>query len=232
MTSNFIWCYNANVAGGAICIKTSGECQAYDGGIASSCQFASDYTTCASCLSAGQSFYWCDLTSGNDFCNEDSTCAFEPASVITNPGLCSCGDGTCDGIETCSNCALDCGVCPEPSGCVMHLSFDEGSGMVAHDSCGDNNGILEDTMDGNCYSEYGVLEDIYYRSPIVVGDGQSFVAEYDSLRSFTFLLIPVRNDAVYGFQLKDGWDGNVLAETIPRNAAFRSEEHTSELQSH
>ena len=48
----------------------------------------------------------------------------------------SCGDGSCNGAETCSSCPGDCGTCPEP---IAHWKLDEGSGTTASDSSGNGN---------------------------------------------------------------------------------------------
>ncbi|MBU0898641.1 MAG: hypothetical protein KJ613_02385 [Nanoarchaeota archaeon] len=34
-----------------------------------------------------------------------------------NPTIIYCGDGTCNGDETCETCSIDCGECPIPNSC-------------------------------------------------------------------------------------------------------------------
>jgi len=47
---------------------------------------------------------------GDGTCNGTETCSNCPADC----GACApvCGDGTCNGTETCSSCQTDCGACP------------------------------------------------------------------------------------------------------------------------
>jgi len=48
---------------------------------------------------------------------DNSTCANKVDSEVYNltVSLVSCGDGSCNGAETCSTCETDCGACPAPS---------------------------------------------------------------------------------------------------------------------
>ena len=53
---------------------------------------------------------------GDGACNGFETCA----DCAEDCGACpTCGDGTCDGDETCADCAEDCGACPEPGDCCL-----------------------------------------------------------------------------------------------------------------
>jgi beta propeller repeat protein len=51
---------------------------------------------------------------GDGLCNGTETCSSCPADC----GVCppACGDGTCNGTETCSSCPQDCGACPPVCG--------------------------------------------------------------------------------------------------------------------
>ena len=51
---------------------------------------------------------------GNGVCNGRETCSTCPADCGVCPPV--CGDGTCNGTETCSTCSADCGVCPPVCG--------------------------------------------------------------------------------------------------------------------
>jgi hypothetical protein len=46
---------------------------------------------------------------GDGACNGAETCADCPADCGACP---ACGDGACNGAETCADCAADCGACP------------------------------------------------------------------------------------------------------------------------
>jgi hypothetical protein len=54
-------------------------------------------------------------TCGDGTCNGGETCATCPADCgACPPPPPTCGNGTCDGTETCASCPADCGVCPPP----------------------------------------------------------------------------------------------------------------------
>jgi hypothetical protein len=53
-------------------------------------------------------------TCGDGTCNGTETCSSCPQDCGACPP--SCGDGTCNGTETCSNCPQDCGACPPSCG--------------------------------------------------------------------------------------------------------------------
>ena len=51
-------------------------------------------------------------------CGDDETAATPtaaPTAAPTGSAGSVCGDGTCDGDETCETCEPDCGQCPAPS---------------------------------------------------------------------------------------------------------------------
>jgi hypothetical protein len=61
-----------------------------------------------------------------------------------------CGDGTCNGTETCETCPQDCGVCPPP-GCEVDEECDNGLYCDGAETCVDGNcqpGIPVDCTDG------------------------------------------------------------------------------------
>src|SRR5262249_46634135 len=48
---------------------------------------------------------------GNGTCDGTETCSSCPADCGTCPPPPACGDGVCDSTETCSSCDIDCGTC-------------------------------------------------------------------------------------------------------------------------
>jgi hypothetical protein len=52
-----------------------------------------------------------DPVCGDGRCNGTETCGSCPADC----GICTCGDGKCDEAENCASCAKDCGNCPPPT---------------------------------------------------------------------------------------------------------------------
>ncbi|MFH1361023.1 MAG: hypothetical protein ABIJ41_08380 [Candidatus Omnitrophota bacterium] len=61
------------------------------------------FESCGTCeIDCGQ----CPIVCGDGQCDESETytCTLDCPPV--------CGDGTCNGLDTCSNCSADCGVCP------------------------------------------------------------------------------------------------------------------------
>jgi hypothetical protein len=49
---------------------------------------------------------------GDGTCDGTETCLSCPADCGSCPAVPVCGDGTCDGTETCLSCPADCGSCP------------------------------------------------------------------------------------------------------------------------
>ncbi len=63
-----------------------------------------------------ESAYNCaPATCGNGSCETGEDCS----NCATDCGACVplCGDGSCDGAETCATCGTDCGACPSPPQC-------------------------------------------------------------------------------------------------------------------
>ena len=50
-----------------------------------------------------------------------------PADIVTGP---TCGDGMCNGTETCTNCARDCGACPNPCNATSCSACTENSACL------------------------------------------------------------------------------------------------------
>lgn len=70
-----------------------------------------------------------------DVCNRNA-CTFTTKTEFYDccpggPGGGTCGDGTCDSGETCSNCESDCGVCCTDNQPVMDVKIDGGDGPVS-----------------------------------------------------------------------------------------------------
>ena len=84
-------------------------------------------------------------TANGDGCS--STCKVE----ITPPP--SCGDGTCNGAETCSTCSIDCGICPTPDPVC-------GNGIIqSGEQCDDGNIMNGDGCSSICKTEEKEYED-------------------------------------------------------------------------
>ncbi|MBW2523795.1 MAG: S8 family serine peptidase [Deltaproteobacteria bacterium] len=62
---------------------------------------------------------YCDVAPecGDGTCNGDETCSTCAADCGACPPDPFCGDGTCDADEDCTTCAADCGACPPPPTC-------------------------------------------------------------------------------------------------------------------
>jgi len=83
---------------------------------------------------------------GDGSCNGAETCSTCPGDCGTCPP--ACGDGSCNGAETCSTCSQDCGVCPPPP-----LACGDGScnGTETCSSCpGDCGTCAPACPDGSC----------------------------------------------------------------------------------
>ena len=50
----------------------------------------------------------------NSQCGNGQTCTGNVCVATSNPPTATCGDGSCNGAETCSNCSQDCGTCYTP----------------------------------------------------------------------------------------------------------------------
>ncbi|MBT4136235.1 hypothetical protein HOD75_02065 [archaeon] len=64
--------------------------------------------------------------------------------IMIGNSVVSCGDGTCNSMEDCSNCAVDCGTCatglPElPAGAIPISTCDELQNKIEDDSCASGN---------------------------------------------------------------------------------------------
>ncbi|MFZ5559877.1 MAG: hypothetical protein ACOZAL_03760 [Patescibacteria group bacterium] len=84
------------------CQEPSGTCSTGISDISHTC----NKTQCGGCETDAD----CDDQNQNtsDTCNL-TTCQCEYSEIPPQP---YCGDGTCQGEETCSNCSQDCGICP------------------------------------------------------------------------------------------------------------------------
>jgi hypothetical protein len=70
---------------------------------------------------------------GDGLCNGTDTCSNCPQDCgVCPPPPPSCGDGQCNGSETCSSCPQDCGVCPPPP--TAQIQFDPTSYTVDESS--------------------------------------------------------------------------------------------------
>jgi hypothetical protein len=80
----------------------------------------------------------------------DSSIAAATINATVGGGEPVCGDGTCNGTETCETCPQDCGVCPPP-GCEVDKECDNGLYCDGEETCVDGNcqpGIPVDCTDG------------------------------------------------------------------------------------
>jgi cysteine-rich repeat protein len=82
---------------------------------------------------------------GDGTCNGQETCS----TCSQDCGACAptCGDGTCNGAETCSTCSGDCGVCPAPTPVCGNGIKETG------EACDDGNLINGDGCSGTCKIE-------------------------------------------------------------------------------
>jgi len=62
---------------------------------------------------------------GDGTCNGTETCSSCPADCGACPPTERCGDGICQDYETCSSCALDCGECPPAASIAAAVSWSE-----------------------------------------------------------------------------------------------------------
>lgn len=88
--------------------------------------------------------YYC-MTDIGPISSKQYTCPYacQDGACIPAP---VCGDGTCNGDETCITCPADCGQCTYAellANAVGYWNFDEGTGTIAHDSSPNgNDGII------------------------------------------------------------------------------------------
>jgi hypothetical protein len=97
----------------------------------------------------------------------------------------NCGDGTCEGTERCDQCE-DCDPCPD-QGAVSPLSrwqLDEGSGTMAGDSTGSNNGTINggatwiSGVHGSAVQFDGVNDYIELTTPIHFDSGATYTISF------------------------------------------------------
>jgi hypothetical protein len=97
--------------------------------------------------------YECMYASNGQLC--DNPCKADCGEVLT-----ICGDGQCtSGIETCSSCSIDCGVCPNQCEPLHHHLACNGKDSYYIDACGNFNDLFQSCPYGcnngvcvQCYS--------------------------------------------------------------------------------
>ena len=92
---------------------------------------------------------------GDGICNGDDTCSNCPRDC----GLCPlCGDGTCNGNETCSNCSQDCGACTYCGDGIVQKPNTLGVGGLlnnGYEQCDLRDGITSNPYDSGPLKQYG-----------------------------------------------------------------------------
>jgi len=145
-----------------------------------------------------------------------------------------CGDGSCNGGDTCSNCPNDCGLCPSQNP-IAHWKLDEGSGTTAQDSSGNGNtgtiygatwvigkygnGLSFDGGDdyisaGTGYRPTTAITVAFWIYPRALADGAGLVADLNyNDGAYYGILWDIDSDGITWWRAGEGNPGDAVANS-------------------